>query len=111
VLGDFLDYNDFLGISERVIADLDLEGVIQIAGFHPKYQFAETDAGAVENYTNRSPYPMLHLLREESVSAVAGDADAPLEIPERNIRTMRDLGRKKVLEMLDAVANDRGRSK
>jgi uncharacterized protein len=109
VLGDFLDYNDFLGIGERVIADLELEGVIQIAGFHPAFQFAESDAGAVENYTNRSPYPMLHLLREESVSAVASDADALLEIPQRNIRTLRDLGRKRVMEMLDAIAHEQER--
>src|SRR5207237_6907058 len=72
-LGSFLAYNDFLGAGERLVADLGLRGVIQIAGFHPDYQFAGTDPGDVENYTNRSPYPMLHLLREQSISHVAGD--------------------------------------
>src|SRR5207249_2406962 len=68
-LGDFLDYNDFLGVAERLVKDLGLRGVIQLASFHPDYRFADADPDAVENYTNRSPHPMLHLLREESVSA------------------------------------------
>jgi hypothetical protein len=106
-LGDFLDYNDFLGVAEQVVADLDLEGVIQIAGFHPHYQFADTEADAVENYTNRSPYPMLHLLREDSIFAVASDSETLLEIPQRNIHTLRDLGTKRVLEMLNTIAADR----
>jgi hypothetical protein len=108
-LRDFLDYNDFLGVAEQAVADLELEGVIQIAGFHPHYQFADTEADAVENYTNRSPYPMLHLLREDSVSAVAGDSDVLLEIPQRNIRTLGDLGVKRILGMLNAIAADRER--
>ena len=72
VLGAFLDYNDFLGAGERLIEELGQRGRIQLASFHPGYQFAGVEPGAVENYTNRSPYPMLHLLREESISAVAG---------------------------------------
>jgi hypothetical protein len=71
-----------------------LRGTIQIAGFHPAYQFAGTEADAVENYTNRSPYPMLHLLREQSISAVAADPDALGEIPRRNIETLRRLDRR-----------------
>jgi uncharacterized protein len=67
VLGDFLDYNDFLDVADAAVAALDLEGIIQIASFHPNYQFADAARDAVENYTNRSPFPMLHLLREESV--------------------------------------------
>lgn len=100
---DFLDYNDFLGVAEQQAADLGFEGVIQIASFHPAYQFADTQADDVENYTNRSPYPMLHLLREESISALADDEEKLLEIPRRNIETLRALGRKKVLELLNAV--------
>jgi hypothetical protein len=96
VLGDFLDYNDFLGDADRRIADLGLAGVVQIASFHPAYRFAESDADAVENYTNRSPYPMLHLLREASVSAVSGDAEEVSKIPERNIETLRRLGLRRV---------------
>ena len=102
-LGDFLDYNDFLGVGDRLVGALGLRGVIQIASFHPDYRFAGTAPGSVANYTNRSPYPMLHLLREESISAVAGDADEALEIPRRNVRTLKDLGREKILERLKAI--------
>jgi hypothetical protein len=92
VLADFLDYNDFLGVADATVADLGLEGTIQIASFHPRYQFAGTAEDDVENYTNRSPYPLLHLLREASVErAVAAFPDAA-EIYEKNIETMRALG-------------------
>ncbi|MBI2808220.1 MAG: DUF1415 domain-containing protein [Planctomycetes bacterium] len=103
VLASFLDYNDFLANAEQMVADLDLDGVIQIASFHPDYQFADTAADAVENYTNRSPYPMLHLLREASIDAVADDEEKLLEIPRRNIETLRALGKEKVLAMLAAI--------
>ena len=108
VLENFLDYNDFIGVAEQMVADLRLAGAIQIAGFHPAYQFAGTDASAVENYTNRSPYPMLHLLREESITAVAGDPDALLEIPKRNIATLQGLGLAKVLNILKEIHGDNG---
>ncbi len=92
VLNDFLDYNDFLGVAEETVADLGLEGVLQVASFHPDYQFAGTEPDDVTNYTNRSPYPTLHLLREASVErAVAAVPDAA-EIYERNIETLRRLG-------------------
>ena len=100
---NFLDYLELLGAGERLAADLGLRGTIQIASFHPNYQFAGTDLDAVENYTNRSPYPMLHLLREESISAVAGDPNELLEIPQRNIETLTGLGREKILERLKAI--------
>jgi hypothetical protein len=102
-LGNFLDYNEFLGAGERLIEDLGLRGIIQLASFHPRYQFAKTAADAAENYTNRSPYPMLHLLREESISAIAGDPNELLDIPRRNINTLRSLGRKKILEQLKTI--------
>ena len=92
VLQDFLDYNDFLSRADQLLETLDLDGVIQIASFHPQYRFAGTKADAIENYTNRSPYPMLHLLREESVSRVAGDAVFLESIPANNIETLRKLG-------------------
>jgi hypothetical protein len=104
VFGDFLDYNDFLDAAENRIEELDLSGVIQLASFHPQYQFAETSPDAVENYTNRSPYPMLHLLREESISAVADDPEELLEIPQRNIETLAALGHEKILAMLTEIA-------
>ncbi|HWG47433.1 MAG TPA: DUF1415 domain-containing protein [Gemmataceae bacterium] len=103
VLGNFLDYNDFLGVAEQRVRNLGLRGIIQIASFHPAYQFAGTDADAVENYTNRSPHPMLHLLREESITKVATGSDDLLEIPLRNIETMRGLGREKILERLRTI--------
>jgi hypothetical protein len=99
-LNNFLDYNDFLSAAEQQIEDLRLQGIIQIASFHPDYQFADTAKDAVENYTNRSPYPMLHLLREESVSAVAHNPGELLEIPQGNIETLRRLGREQILQML-----------
>ena len=102
-LPDFLDYNDFLGDANELVRDLDLEGVIQIASFHPDYRFAATAPGAVENYTNRSPYPMLHLLREESISNIADDPDGLLEIPKRNVETLRTLGLKEILARLKSV--------
>jgi hypothetical protein len=103
VLSDFLDYNDFLADVDHLIDELGLRGVIQIASFHPDYRFAGSKPDAVENYTNRSPYPMLHLLREESVTEVNRDPAVTEGIPERNIATMRALGRSRVLEMLRAV--------
>ena len=92
VLNDFLEYNDFLDVAEDAVAQLGLEGEIQVASFHPDYQFEGTGPDDIENYTNRSPYPILHLLREASVErAVAAfpDTDA---IFEKNIETMRRLG-------------------
>lgn len=92
VLGDFLDYNDFLELAEAAVAGEGLEGEIQIASFHPHYQFAGTRPEDVENCSNRSPYPMLHLLREASIArAVAVFPDAS-RIFERNIETLRRLG-------------------
>jgi hypothetical protein len=92
VLGDFLEYNDFLAVVDAELEALELDGVLQVASFHPRYQFAGTAADDVTNCTNRSPYPMLHLLREASVSeAVAAFPDAG-EIYERNIETLTRLG-------------------
>jgi uncharacterized protein len=92
VLNDFLEYNEFLAVCDAMVCELGLEGELQVASFHPQYQFSGTQSEDIENYTNRSPYPMLHLLREGSVEraiAAAGDTD---EIYRRNIRTLRDLG-------------------
>jgi uncharacterized protein len=103
VLGDFLDYNDFLGVVEKVLTDMDLDGIIQVASFHPGYRFAGSEPDAAENYTNRSPYPMLHLLRETSVSQVAGNPDELREIPRRNIATMNALGVEQIVRKLRAI--------
>jgi hypothetical protein len=92
VLSDFLDYNDFLELAEAAVAGEGLEGEIQVASFHPYYQFAGTRPEDIENCSNRSPYPTLHLLREASIErAVAVFPDAS-QIFERNIQTLRRLG-------------------
>ena len=92
VLADFMEFNDFLAVCDEAVSDLGLEGVLQVASFHPQYQFAGTQPEDIENYSNRSPYPMLHLLREDSVErAVAAVGDTE-EIYRRNIRTLRALG-------------------
>ena len=92
VLDAFLDFNDFLDDADRLIESLELVGVIQIASFHPQYQFADLSSSDMGNYTNRSPYPILHLLRESSVEqAVASMADTS-EIYRKNLQTMNALG-------------------
>ena len=93
VLVDFLEYNDFLGAAEAAVAELELEGVLQIASFHPHYQFAGSDPEDIANHSNRSPYPMLHLLREASVDRAVAAFPEAAEIYERNIATLRLLGR------------------
>ena len=92
VLEDFLDYNDFLGVAEAAVEELGLTGVLQVASFHPKYQFAGTKPDDIENYTNRSPYPILHLLREASVERAVAAFPDTAGIFEKNIETMRRLG-------------------
>lgn len=92
VLGDFLDYNDFLAIADALLGALGLTEDIQIASFHPHYQFAGTAPNDIGNYTNRSPYPILHLLREDSVARAVTAFPEAEEIFERNIDTMEKLG-------------------
>jgi hypothetical protein len=92
VLGDFLEYNDFLEVADEMVEALGLAGVLQVASFHPRYQFAGTEPDDITNFTNRSPYPTLHLLREASVDeAVAAFPEAE-QIYEKNIETMQRLG-------------------
>lgn len=92
VLEDFLDYNDFLDNAEGILVELDLDGIIQIASFHPDYQFAGTQADDIDNYTNRGPYPMLHLLRESSIERAVKIFPEANVIFEKNIATMQQLG-------------------
>ena len=91
-LTDFIEFNEFLDDCDRAVAGLGLEGILQVASFHPDYQFAGTAPDDIGNCTNRSPYPTLHLLREDSISAVVeagADAEA---ICSANIRTLEALG-------------------
>ena len=96
VLIDFYKYNDFLTIVNQLIFALDLEGLVQIASFHPEYQFAGTTSTDVTNYTNRSPYPMLHFLREERIEHVLETYEQPELIPIKNMEKMRQLGKEKI---------------
>lgn len=91
-LADFLDFNDFLADADQALVDLELDGILQIAPLHPLFQFAGTSEDDITNYTNRSPYPTLHLLREDSIDrAVAAFPDAE-SIYEVNMQTMERLG-------------------
>ena len=92
VLQDFYDYNQFLDSADRLLLQMKLEGVYQVASFHPDYQFGGTDPDDVENYTNRSPYPVLHLIREESLERVLAEFPDADQIPARNIALMKSLG-------------------
>lgn len=92
VLTDFVQFNEFLGECAAAVAALDLEGELQIASFHPRYQFAGSRPQDIENYTNRSPYPMLHLLRESSVERAVQACPDTDAIYRRNISTLRKLG-------------------
>ncbi len=89
VLTDFYVYNDFLNIADDLLIDMKLEGIYQIASFHPDYQFASTEADDAENYTNRSPYPLLHLIREQSLEKAISHYPEPELIPEYNIKLMK----------------------
>jgi hypothetical protein len=91
-LADFLEYNDFLDWADRLLARLGLEGVLQIASFHPAYQFADTQPDDIENYSNRSPFPILHLLRESSIERAVAAYPAASAIFEKNMATLRELG-------------------
>jgi hypothetical protein len=102
VLQNFYAYNQFLNSADALLQQMKLESVYQIASFHPDYQFAGTEQDDVENYTNRSPYPMLHLIREESLErAIASYPDVD-NIPEQNRKLMESLGEIKMKELLGA---------
>jgi uncharacterized protein len=89
---DFLDFNDFLEVAEGVVDEHELEGVVQLASFHPRFQFDGTEPDDIGNYTNRAPFAMLHLLREESVEKAVAAFPQPEAIFEQNIATLEKLG-------------------
>lgn len=102
VLSEFFRYNQFLEIADALLVDKQLEGIYQVASFHPDYQFGGTAADDAENFTNRSPYPMLHILREESLErAIASYPDVD-QIPKRNIEYMNRIGRDHLRKLLNA---------
>ena len=91
-LNDFSDYNDFLDVADAAVEALELSGVLQVASFHPEYRFADTEADDISNYSNRSPYPMLHLLREESIDKAVEVFPEAETIYLKNMETLRKLG-------------------
>ena len=102
VLTDFAQYNDFLAEADALLFDLGLEGVYQVASFHPDYQFGGTEPHDAENYTNRSPFPMLHVLREDSLTVAIDNYPEVDDIPQRNIDLMNEMGVEKLRTLLAA---------
>ena len=93
----FDDYLDFLQLTESAVSESGLEGIIQIASFHPDYCFDGVAEDDPANYTNRSPFPMFHLIREESLEKAVAAYDKPEKIPQRNIELLRDMGISEIL--------------
>jgi uncharacterized protein len=109
VFQDFLDFNDFLGVADATVEAMGLGGVIQIASFHPRYQFAGNAADDITNHSNRSPHPTLHLLRESSIDAAVAAFPDAADIYERNIATLQRLGQdgwRRVTTAIEAQACD-----
>lgn len=102
VLQDFDAYNQFLESADRLLEILQLEGVYQVASFHPDYRFAGTAGDDVENFTNRAPYPVLHLIREDSLERALADFPDADQTPARNIALMKTLGREKLTALMQA---------
>ncbi len=100
VLEDFYEYNQFLNDAEFLLLELKLEGIYQIASFHPHYQFAGSELDDIENYSNRSPYPMLHLIREKSLEQAIANYPDVENIPERNIKLLRSIGLEGIKKLL-----------
>lgn len=92
VMQDFLDYNDFLEVADVTLEELDLDGILQVASFHPQYQFEDAASDDIDNYTNRSPFPTLHLLREDSIDKAVEAFPEAEQIYEKNMQTLRALG-------------------
>jgi hypothetical protein len=109
VFAAFEDHNDFLEIAEAALVALGLEGVVQIASFHPDYRFAGSEPDDIANATNRSPHPTLHLLREESIERALAAFDDPDSIFEANIATMERLGPEGWAALMRRCRDDAGR--
>lgn len=110
VLQDFDAYNQFLALSDSLIEQLGLLGTYQLASFHPDYQFENTEVGDVENYTNRSPYPMLHVIREQSLERAIADYPDVAQIPVRNVELMRRMGKEKLAAMMSQSSKKNNQS-
>lgn len=95
VLKDFEDYLGFLDIANSALYELGFEGELQLASFHPDYRFADEDKHDQSNFTNRSPYPIFHIIREESLTQINENIE---KIPERNIKLMREMSKEDLKE-------------
>ena len=99
----FEDYLAFLNSAEQLLEEMSLVGVLQLASFHPDYLFAGEPIDAASHYTNRAPFPMIHLLREAMITRALEAFPNPEKIPERNIQTLEDLGRERIHQMLASL--------
>lgn len=102
-LPDFDAYNEFLGAVEHGLADTGLEHLVQIAGFHPEYRFADISQDDSANYTNRSPWPLFHFIRQDEMSAALDQYPDPGAIPARNIDVLRRIGLEAMAARLKAI--------
>jgi len=91
-LQEFLDFNDFLEVADAMVEELELGGILQVASFHPRFQFEGTDVDDVTNCTNRAPYPTLHLLREDSIDKAVEAFPEAETIYERNMEVLEQMG-------------------
>lgn len=99
----FDDYLAFLDGAQQLLEEMDLLGVLQLASFHPDYQFAGEPIEAASHFTNRAPFPMIHVLREDMVTRALETYPNPEQIPERNSQKLEDLGRERLQQMLTAL--------
>ena len=99
-LSDFSDFNDFMGFADELLQEMNFEGIFQFASFHPDYQFAGTQQDDAENYTNRSPFPIVHILRESSLDRAVEQHPDTSKIPQDNIELMNKLGSKHMISLL-----------
>ena len=102
-LAEFEAYLEFLDNAELLLQEMNLRGVLQLASFHPRYQFAGEPVDAISHFTNRAPFPMVHILREAMVTRALEGFPNPEEIPKRNIRTLEGLGHERIQAMLAAL--------
>ena len=103
VVQDFYDYNQFLSYADNLLLEMGLEGTYQVASFHPDYQFGGTNPEDAENYTNRSPYPLLHLIREASLERAIVEYPDVDQIPIRNVALMNSLGHNKLQALFESL--------
>lgn len=109
-LESFESYLDFVQASEELLEQMEFVGILQLASFHPDYCFAGEAPDDAANYTNRSPYPMLHILREESITRRTGDGVVARGVPERNVKRARSLGNRRLSAILEQCVIDAGRA-